>query len=66
MKNPGTSLAMSVIALEPTSPLVISVTLGDALTGSVAIQRRFTYTVTGLAFCQMDEILAWLHRNSSI
>ena len=40
--------------------------LCDAPTGRIAIYYGCADTVTGLAFCQVDELLAWLHRNSHV
>lgn len=40
--------------------------LCDAVTGRIAVYYGCADTVTGLAFCQVDEILGWLHRNSSV
>ncbi len=40
--------------------------LCDAPSGRIAIYYGCADTVTGLAFCQVDEILAWLEQNSRI
>ncbi|MES2922944.1 MAG: glycoside hydrolase family 130 protein [Verrucomicrobiota bacterium] len=40
--------------------------LCDPPTGRIAIYYGCADTVTGLAFCQVDELLAWLHRNSHV
>jgi beta-1,4-mannooligosaccharide/beta-1,4-mannosyl-N-acetylglucosamine phosphorylase len=40
--------------------------LCDGPTGRIAIYYGCADTVTGLAFCQVDEILEWLSRNSSV
>ena len=40
--------------------------LCDAPTGRIAIYYGCADTVTGLAFCQVDEVLAWLHQNSCV
>ena len=40
--------------------------LCDPTTGRIAIYYGCADTVTRLAFCQMDELLAWLHRNSCV
>jgi beta-1,4-mannooligosaccharide/beta-1,4-mannosyl-N-acetylglucosamine phosphorylase len=40
--------------------------LCDAPTGRIAIYYGCADTVTGLAFCQADEILAWLEQNSRL
>lgn len=41
-------------------------TLCDAPSGRIAIYYGCADTVTGLAFCQVDEVLAWLAENSSV
>jgi beta-1,4-mannooligosaccharide/beta-1,4-mannosyl-N-acetylglucosamine phosphorylase len=38
--------------------------LTDAATGRIAIYYGCADTVTGLCFCQVDEVLAWLKKNS--
>lgn len=40
--------------------------LCDAPTGRISIYYGCADTVTGLAFCQVDEILAWLEQNSHV
>jgi beta-1,4-mannooligosaccharide/beta-1,4-mannosyl-N-acetylglucosamine phosphorylase len=40
--------------------------LCDGPTGRIAIYYGCADTVTGLAFCQVDEILEWLSRNSAL
>lgn len=40
--------------------------LCDASTGRIAIYYGCADTVTGLAFCQIDEILGWLDANSEV
>lgn len=44
----------------PTAALV------DAPTGRIAVYYGCADTVSGLAFCQVDEILAWLKENSGV
>ena len=40
--------------------------LADAPTGRIAIYYGCADTVTGLAFCQVDELLEWLRKNSRV
>jgi beta-1,4-mannooligosaccharide/beta-1,4-mannosyl-N-acetylglucosamine phosphorylase len=40
--------------------------LCDAPTGRIALYYGAADTVTGLAFCQVDEVLAWLTENSDV
>jgi len=40
--------------------------LCDGATGRMAIYYGCADTVTGIAFCQIDELLEWLHRNSCV
>jgi len=40
--------------------------LQDAATGKIAIYYGCADTVTGLAFCQVDEIIDWLRKNSEL
>ena len=40
--------------------------LCDPATGRIAIYYGCADTVTGIAFCQVDELLAWLHSNSCV
>ena len=40
--------------------------LCDAPTGRIALYYGAADTVTGLAFCQVDEVLAWLQENADV
>ena len=40
--------------------------LADAATGRIAHLLRCADTVTGLAFCQVDEVIAWIKENNEI
>jgi beta-1,4-mannooligosaccharide/beta-1,4-mannosyl-N-acetylglucosamine phosphorylase len=40
--------------------------LQDAATGRIAVYYGCADTVTGLAFCQVDEIIDWLRKNSEL
>jgi beta-1,4-mannooligosaccharide/beta-1,4-mannosyl-N-acetylglucosamine phosphorylase len=41
-------------------------TLKDAASGRIALYYGAADTVTGLAFCRVDEVLAWLKENNDV